>query len=81
VKTVYVALLDEGTDCWRPVQAEHMSGDVYRLCGPKHEDEVWEFQPGELVRCKPRRLLAERKKWLLSKKFHFELQRLARNRA
>jgi hypothetical protein len=55
VKTVYVALLDEGTDCWRPVQAEHMSGDVYRLCGPKHEDEAWEFQPGELVRCKPRR--------------------------
>jgi len=52
MKVVYVALLDEGTDCWRPVQAEHISGDTYRLCGPKHPDEVWEFQPGDLVRCK-----------------------------
>jgi len=29
--TIYVELLDEGTKCWRPVSAEHISDDVYRV--------------------------------------------------
>jgi hypothetical protein len=48
---VYVAILDEGTAVWRPVAAERVSGDVFRLTGPVPEGEQWEFQPGELVRC------------------------------
>ena len=43
--TIYVYLLDEGTDCWRPVSAEHFRDDVYRIKGepPDPEDEMGVF--------------------------------------
>ncbi len=50
--TIYVALLDEGTDCWRPVTAEHISADLFRIADTPPEDEQWEFQPGQIVRCR-----------------------------
>jgi hypothetical protein len=52
--TVYVALLDEGVNVWRPVKATLITPSVFRLCGPIPEFEVWQFQPGELVRCENR---------------------------
>jgi hypothetical protein len=55
-RKVYVALLDEGTDVWRPVDAEHVREDEYLLCGPIPEGEVWEFQPGDVVHCRKRTL-------------------------
>jgi hypothetical protein len=30
---IYVSLLDEGTDVWRPVAAEHIRDDIYRIVG------------------------------------------------
>jgi len=54
--TVYVTLLDEGVDVWRPVQAEHLGGDLYRLTGERPDDEVWPFSPGDVVRCHIRTL-------------------------
>ena len=48
---VYVALIDEGVECWRPVDARHVRDDQYLLAGVVPEDEVWEFQPGETVFC------------------------------
>jgi hypothetical protein len=56
--TIYVYLLDEGTDCWRPVSAEHIRDDVYRIVGepPDPEDEKWEYLPGAVVRCRQQRL-------------------------
>jgi hypothetical protein len=30
-QTVYVRLLEEGTEVWRPVRAEHVLGDAYIL--------------------------------------------------
>jgi hypothetical protein len=54
-RRVYVALLDEGVECWRPVDATHVHDDEYVLGGPVPDDEVWEFQPGEMVRCRERR--------------------------
>jgi hypothetical protein len=55
--TIYVYLLNEGTDCWRPVSAENVSGDIYRITGaPPDDTETWEFKTGELVRCKYKRL-------------------------
>ena len=53
--TIYVELLDEGTDCWRPVSAERLSEDTYRIADTVPEEESWAFQPGEVVRCKERR--------------------------
>lgn len=52
---VYVPLLDEGTDVWRPVLAERVAPGLFRLNGPIPEGELWQFQPGEVVRCENRR--------------------------
>jgi len=56
--TIYVALLDEGTACWRPVQAEVLENGSYRIVSDNAdpEDEHWEFPPGSVVRCTERRL-------------------------
>jgi hypothetical protein len=55
---VFVALLDEGVDVWRPVEAVRLSEDTVRLLEdqPHDSDETWEFLPGEAVRCKQRDL-------------------------
>jgi hypothetical protein len=51
--TIYVSLLDEGIDVWRPVLAEHVRENVYRIADQRQpDDEVWEFLPGALVLCK-----------------------------
>jgi hypothetical protein len=56
--TIYVALLDEGVDVWRPVLAERISLDCFRITGVNAdpEDEHWEFQTGDVVRCEFRQL-------------------------
>jgi hypothetical protein len=53
---IYVYLLEEGTDVWRPVQAAHVRDDVYRIISSNldPEDEKWQFASGELVRCEKR---------------------------
>lgn len=49
--TIYMPLLNEGTDVWRPVEATHLSGDLYRVDGAKPEHEEWAFPTGRIVRC------------------------------
>lgn len=52
--TVYVRLLDEGTDVFRPTQAVRTPQGGYRLLPTPNydpEDERWEFLPGQMVRC------------------------------
>jgi hypothetical protein len=51
---IYVALLDEGVEVWRPVQAELVNGDVYRIISQPYDRtiEAWQFEPGERVICK-----------------------------
>ena len=58
VETIYVYLLDEGTDVWRPVEAEQIAGDRYRITGTNldPDDERWQFQTGDIVRCERRKL-------------------------
>jgi|CXWL01.1.fsa_nt_gi hypothetical protein len=47
---VFVRLLEEGTDVWRPVQATHLGGAAYALStSPHSDDELWEFEPGSHV--------------------------------
>ena len=49
---IYVKLLDECVDVWRPVRAEHLYGNVYKILGePDRSIEVWQFEPGEIVLC------------------------------
>lgn len=55
---IYVYLLDEGTDCWRPVNALHQSEDIYLIVEENKTDgaEIWQFSKGDLVRCELRKL-------------------------
>ena len=52
--TIYVSLLNEGVGVWRPVHAEPLGDDCYRLVGPVPQGEEWEFLPDSVVRCRPR---------------------------
>jgi len=54
--TVYVRLLNEGTDVWRPVEAARLSETTFRLSeDPAPDDEEWTFQPGDIVVAEHRR--------------------------
>ena len=50
---IYVALLDEGVDVWRPIQAERLSGNTYRILSQPYDRsvEAWQFEPGDVVLC------------------------------
>jgi hypothetical protein len=49
---IYMPLEDEGADCWRPVHADHVSGDVYEITVLKEPgEEHWRFPPGSTVCC------------------------------
>jgi len=50
---IFVSLLGEGVDVWRPVRAEHVHGNVYRIVDQPYdrETEAWQFKPGDEVLC------------------------------
>jgi len=45
----YMALLNEGTDVWRPVELSE-TGGVLIVVGKEPDDEEWQFKPGSIVR-------------------------------
>jgi hypothetical protein len=56
--TIYVALLDEGTDVWRPAPAWKINPSTYIVLRPDDydpDDEKWEFPPGSTVVVEPRK--------------------------
>jgi hypothetical protein len=53
-KTIYIELLEERTPCWRPIKAEHLGGELYRITGERPDDEVWPFVQGDIVKCRIR---------------------------
>jgi hypothetical protein len=50
-KDIFVRLLDEGVDVWRPVVSEHIHDNVYRIADQPYDRniETWEFAPGDEV--------------------------------
>jgi len=50
---VFVNLLDDGVHVWRPVQAERLHGDVYRIMDQPYDREIetWQFASGGAVVC------------------------------
>jgi hypothetical protein len=54
IATIYMPLLNEGTAVWRPVTAERINGEAYRVRGPMPDDEEWAFAPGSVVTVAPR---------------------------
>lgn len=58
---IYIQLLNEGTVVYRPVDAEKISENLYRVHSTNlyHEnrnDEEWEFLPMDIVRVKNMKL-------------------------
>lgn len=55
VTTIYLSLPDENVDVRRPVQAQHIDGNVYLILDQPYDRDVerWEFQPGDRVICEP----------------------------
>lgn len=49
--TIYVYLLDEGTEVWRPVEAAHQGGDLYKIMSEEPKEDTWQFKTGDVVRC------------------------------
>jgi hypothetical protein len=52
---IYMPLLAEGTDCWRPVAAKQCEDGGFEILGTMPAGEVWQFAPGKRVRCRLRR--------------------------
>jgi len=58
LKTIYVYLEDEGTDVWRPVEAQDLGTSKFRIVSVNAdpEDEHWRFATGDIVRCESKKL-------------------------
>jgi hypothetical protein len=59
IQTIYVQLLDEGTQAYRPVKAEKISDSVYKISEQNiydTDDEFWEFPPSSIVVCEKQKL-------------------------
>lgn len=52
--TIFVRLLNENVDVWRPVQAVLLGDDVYHIIEQPYDrsNEQWQFEPGTAVKCK-----------------------------
>lgn len=50
---IHVRLLDEAVDVWRPVKAEHLGAEEYRILEQPYDRDIdtWEFEPGDRVVC------------------------------
>lgn len=53
---IYISLLGEGLNVLRSVHAEALGRDYYRIVDEIPEGETWQFQPGQVVRCKKQKL-------------------------
>ncbi len=53
IENIFIYLLNEGVDVWRPVKAEIIDDGKYKILDENSEvDEDWEFKPGDIVLCK-----------------------------
>lgn len=62
MRTIYIRLLDEGTEVLRPTEAEELADGLFKvLPTPDYDpdDEHWEFRPGSIVQGAPRKLEGE----------------------
>lgn len=61
-KIIYVKLLGEGTEVYRPVPAVEVEKGIFRIMFLNNydsEDETWEFLPGTFVLVKEKKLSGE----------------------
>lgn len=50
---IFVRLLDECVEVWRPVKADRIASDRFRIAEQAYDPgtERWEFEPGDEVIC------------------------------
>jgi len=60
-ETIYMPLLNEGREVWRPVAAVPLGDGRYRIAGEIPEDEEWEFLPGDAVIGRARFVVGEQR--------------------
>ncbi len=53
---IYVSLLDEPVEAWRPVDAVRLEENTFKITSANlyPDDERWQFVTGEVVLCKER---------------------------
>lgn len=80
-ETVYVALLDEGLEVWRPVKARRVTRDTYEILEQEYDRnlETWAFEPGTVVECQ-RRVRDDRKVLIATKAVDRDDERAALSR-
>jgi hypothetical protein len=51
---IYIRLMGEKMDVWRPVEASRMGKNTYKIISPNPEPDIekWEFKKGEIVKGK-----------------------------
>ena len=55
IVTIWIPLLDENVDVWRPVQAQVLASGGYQIVSQKDDDdEHWAFATGRVVECEER---------------------------
>lgn len=54
--TIYLNLVGSGISCLRAVKAEHLGQDFFKIVEQVPSGEAWEFQTGQIVRCRKRTL-------------------------
>jgi hypothetical protein len=54
-ETIYVRLLNENVEVRRPVHAERIRDQIYRISHQPYDREIerWEFEPDDIVVCEP----------------------------
>lgn len=52
---IYVKLLGENVDVWRPVEATYRGAGIYQINEQPYDREIetWQFEPGERVYGEP----------------------------
>jgi hypothetical protein len=46
---IFMPLLTEGSDVWRPVEAEALDAGIYRITEQPADGEAWAFSVGSAV--------------------------------
>lgn len=56
--TIFVRLLNENIDVWRPVQAMSLGDNIFRIIEQPYDrsNERWQFEPGAFVECRSTQL-------------------------
>lgn len=62
--TIYLKLRNEGTDVWRPVEAERISNGRFRILTKPAQHEDWPVEQTEIVECE-RHVLSGGECWVV----------------